>query len=76
MAAFVVNKEAGERVVTMYSELGLHAKLDFRPYEPNWVQVKVGACDKHLPNLKKLTELCSKDNQIDADKIKQSLKVD
>ncbi len=75
MAAFVRDKEAGERVVAMYSELGLHAKLDFRPYEPNWVQVKVGACRKHELNLEKLMELCSKDNQIDADKIKQSLNV-
>ena len=73
MAAFVNDKEAGERVVVMYEELGLHAKLDFRPYEPMWVQIKVGACDKHLPNLEKLTETCSKDNKISPLKIAQSL---
>jgi hypothetical protein len=73
MSAFVSDKSAGERVVVMYEELGLYAKLDFRPSEPNWVQVKVGACNKHLPNLEKLTETCSKDNKISPFKIAQSL---
>jgi hypothetical protein len=73
MSAFVSDKSAGEQVVAMYEELGLHAKLDFRPYEPKWVQVKVGACGKHLPNLEKLTKLCSEDKKINPAKIAQSL---
>lgn len=66
IAAFVSSKEAGERVVGMF-EMG--ARLDFRYYEPNWIQVKVGSCDEHLPNLKKLNELVS-DGTINMDKIK------
>jgi hypothetical protein len=54
MASFVADKAAGERVVAMFEELGLKAQLDFRPSEPNWVQVKVAACLDHLPNLKLL----------------------
>ena len=73
MAAFVTDKEAGERVIALYEKWRLHAKLDFRPSEPNWVQVKVGACDKHLPNLEKLTRLCSEDGKINSAKIVQSL---
>ena len=57
MAAFVEDKDAGERVVAMYSQLELKAKLDYRDFEPDWVQVKVGACKTHLPNLKKLEKL-------------------
>jgi hypothetical protein len=56
MAAFVDSKESGERVVDMFRKAGLVAKLDFRKFEPNWVQVKVGACEKHEPNLKVLLE--------------------
>ena len=75
MAALVDSKEAGERIVGMYAELGLHAVLSYWKMEPNWVQVKVGACKQHLPNLEKLMELCSKDKKIDPVKIAESLKV-
>jgi len=54
IAAFVQCKDAGERVVEMF---GHGARMDYRDHEPDRVQVKVGACDKHLPNLKKLFEL-------------------
>jgi hypothetical protein len=54
IAAFVQCKAAGERVVDMF-ERG--ARLDFRKYEPDRVQVKIGACDKHLENLKELHRL-------------------
>ena len=51
MAAFVDSKESGERIVKMFKT---GAYLDYRDYEPNWIQVKVGACEKHTPNLKAL----------------------
>lgn len=54
IAAFVQCKKSGERVVNMF---GYGARLDYREYEPDRVQVKVGACDCHLPNLKKLDSL-------------------
>lgn len=54
IAAFVQGKEAGERVVAMFPR---GARLDYRDFEPDRVQVKIGACDSHLSNLEKLNEL-------------------
>lgn len=54
IAAFVRCKEAGERVIAMFS---CGAYLDYRDFEPDRVQVKIGACDFHLGNLKKLNQL-------------------
>jgi hypothetical protein len=56
IAAFVPSKALGEQVVAWF---GKGARLDFRSFEPNWIQVKVGACDAHLPNLQKLHDLTS-----------------
>jgi len=54
IAAFVQCKEAGVRVVNMFQQ---GARLDYRDFEPDRVQVKVGACNAHLPNLRRLDEL-------------------
>ncbi len=52
---FVLSKEAGERVVDgMFNNVG--AWLDYREWEPNWIQVKFGACPEHLESLKKLND--------------------
>lgn len=48
ISAFVQCKNAGERVVAMFPQ---GARLDYRKFEPDRVQVKIGACDKHLSNL-------------------------
>lgn len=54
IAAFVSCRAAGERVVAMF----VHgARLDYREFEPDYVQVKVGACDAHQPNLERLHTL-------------------
>ena len=53
IAAFVQCREAGIRVVAMFLQ---GARLDYRDFEPDYVQVKVGACDEHLPNLKRLNK--------------------
>lgn len=73
LAAFVQSRESGTRIIEMFEQLGLDAHLDYRPHEPNWVQVKVGACYEHKPNLEKLQELCEKDKYIDHMKIINSL---
>lgn len=57
MAAHVGSKENGERVVALFRAYGLHVALDYRESEPNWVQVKAGACDKHFRDLEHLFEL-------------------
>jgi|WetSurMetagenome_2_1015567.scaffolds.fasta_scaffold56858_4 hypothetical protein len=57
ISGFVQTKAAGERIVTMFSK-GAH--LDYREYEPDYIQVKIGACDKHLDNLRLLDYLVRK----------------
>ena len=62
ISAFVKSKEEGEEICSMFGTLGdinLRPRLDYRPSEPKWIQVKVGACDQHLPNLKHLYSLTS-----------------
>lgn len=54
IAAFVRCRDAGVRVVAMFAQ---GARLDYRDFEPDYVQVKVGACDEHLLNLKRLHKL-------------------
>lgn len=65
IAAFVVGRKAGERVVEMFGEA---AFLDYRESEPDRVQVKIGACKKHKHNLKRLDSLVQ-DGIITAEKI-------
>lgn len=57
IAAYVQCKDAGERIVEMFKASGSDVNLDYREYEPDYVQLKVGACDEHLPNLEKLDQL-------------------
>ncbi len=56
ISAFVASKEEGEQIVAWF---GGRARLDFRDYEPNWIQVKVGACATHRGNLEHLQRLVS-----------------
>lgn len=59
IAAFVSYREDGERAVALFAQ---GARLDYRENEPNWIQLKIGACDKHLPNLQSLEEKVSSNN--------------
>ena len=68
IAAFVEDKDAGERVVGMFSQ---GARLDHRDYEPEYVQVKVGACDEHLLNLERLESLTLEHSSIISSEIVQ-----
>lgn len=61
IAAFVTTKAAGERVVTMFKQ---GARMDYREYEPDRVQVKIGACDTHIANLRWLAHLARGQNVI------------
>ncbi len=61
IAAFVASKEEGEQIARWFALPGIDcARVDFRPSEPNWIQVKIGVCDAHLPALqwldKRVTE--------------------
>lgn len=68
VAAFVQCKTSGERVVGMFPH---GARLDHRDSEPDRVQVKVGACDVHLPNLERLNALVG-DGVISEQKVTQA----
>lgn len=73
LAGFVKCKSAGERVVKMVEKvIGKTPKtwLDYRPHEPNWIQVKIQSEDGF--DLKKLNELC-KDGIITEDRLKKAL---
>lgn len=70
VSGFVRTKEEGERIVQMFvvedgeDPNASRARLDFRPSEPNWIQLKVGACDAHLPNLEALVTMTGKYGRI------------
>lgn len=66
ISGFVSSKADGEKVVGMFST-GVY--LDFRDYEPNWIQVKIGACKDHLPNLEHLYRLMVGEHVITPKKI-------
>lgn len=53
LSGFVTSKTAGEKVLAM---LGGRARLDYRDYEPNWVQVKIGVAKGHEAVLQRLCD--------------------
>jgi hypothetical protein len=65
ISAFVQCREAGQRIVTMFPT---GVRMDYRDYEPDRIQVKIGACENHLDNLKILHDGCV-DNIINEEKI-------
>lgn len=69
ISGFVASKEDGE-TITGWFEHG--ARLDFRAYEPNWIQVKIGACNAHRDNLAFLDRLARRHNRIRQSMIQQA----
>lgn len=59
IAAFVNSKSDGDKILPWFNKSFDCAYLDYREYEPNWIQVKVGACEKHTEALKLLDALTS-----------------
>lgn len=56
ISGYVQSRFAGMRVQAMFNH---KPRLDYREYEPSYIQLKVGACDKHLEALKDLHERTS-----------------
>ncbi len=54
LSAFVESRESGERIVRMFNGL---ARVDYRPRDPDWVEVKVAALPEHIEALKTLHRL-------------------
>lgn len=57
IAAFVETKAAGERILKMFEPHTAFMRLDFRAREPEWIQMKLGTCKRHVPNLEALHRL-------------------
>ena len=74
-ASFVPTKETGESIVNLIKNMSGHARLDYRPSEPKWIQVKICACPDHVSALKHLLKSIDTDDFINADKVKKSLKI-
>ncbi len=55
IAGFAQCKDAGVRIVEMFKGKGCW--MDYRDFEPDYIQVKIGACKEHLDNLRKLMNL-------------------
>jgi hypothetical protein len=51
------------------------AKLDYRESEPDRVQVKIGACDKHFKCLEELENVMYDENVLARDDIERAIKV-
>lgn len=67
VAMFVDSRADGLRLVAAAQRRGLHPVLDYRPTEPTWVQVKWGACEFHLPLLRRFAADAAAAGLIDGD---------
>lgn len=57
-------------IMELFNECRVHAKLDYRKSEPHHLQVKLGACGEHEPNLMLLFELTHQLGKITPTKLK------
>lgn len=64
ISLFVSSKPDGEAVTALFDR---GARLDYRYFEPLWIQVKIGACEAHFHNLEKLHALVSESNVVDGE---------
>lgn len=72
ISGFVKCKASGERIAKLFpSKIG--HRLDYREYEPDRVQFKIGACDVHKPNLELLQILVGDTGVITEGLIKRSI---
>jgi hypothetical protein len=69
IAAFVDTKEDGDFIKTLF----INAWHDYRPSEPKWDQLKIGACHEHLANLEILNNLIRENNIINQKMIQDAI---
>lgn len=77
-ASYVEDRDSGARVVAMFGDVTVDARgrpvsrgawLDWRPREPDYLQVKVGACEAHTHALEWLRVATSMNCRIDAERV-------
>jgi len=61
-ASYVRNNSDGEKIVELFKSMRCVARLDYREWEQNHVQVKVVSCDTHEQLLKNLMVAIAKFN--------------
>lgn len=66
MAAYVENEVQGKAVVDLFQQFAFAAWLDFRPNENKGTQVKIGACETHLEQLRLIERMAYENNGIDS----------
>jgi len=74
LAGFVKCRAAGERIIKLVEKILDElpkSKLDYRPNEPNWIQVKIKSEDGF--DLQKLNDLCKDDGIITETRLKEAL---
>lgn len=54
IAAFVASRDDGDKLTAWFWPGS--ARVDYREYEPHRIQLKIGACTRHLPHLRYLHE--------------------
>lgn len=76
-SSLIVRLTVGEKTIIshpitrLFFEMDLLVgKLDYREYEPNRVQLKLGACGEHEPNLHLLEALCYSDGKINEERLR------
>ena len=72
ISAFVSSREDGDKLVDWF---GGRARLAYRGYEPNRIQLKVGACDAHLDNLRALNKAAIKQDVIRKKDIEEAVRM-
>jgi hypothetical protein len=76
-AAFVKCREDGLEICNLFLEQNLHGpKLDYRPKEPSWIQVKFCTCPDHVPLLRAMHVALCEELAISAELIRWVLGLD
>lgn len=73
MAAVVSSEGDGQKVLDLFTSAGCVASLDTRRAASGRFQVKVGACEDHLTNLRVLADRTAHDGLISRERIDCSL---
>ena len=74
MAARVNGLQGAKKVEKMFRAEGCRALIDYRDFEPHHVQVKIGACEEHLSNLKILERLTKEAKGISPEILRHAIK--
>lgn len=70
ISCFVQTKEEGEEAQKWFQG----SYLDYRDFEPNWIQLKIGACAEHYGELQRLNKFLHANSTVSKQDIKERFK--